>query len=208
MLRDEFVQKTYQAAVGKPVAPDSSNRKFLSIVLIANTLIPIWQNELNTDWESLKDEVTLPDPISTTDTYALPATVRKLSKRPLDKVVLTKIDGEKVYLNNSSIRKAGSNLIFGRTFDASSDLIGATITVKFYGFAPLLTSNVSVVKVDDPAWLIYMTAAEYARNDYIKQNQNPNLVAMANEVMKAMKHENKRLQSFQLDQSWSPFAGN
>jgi len=53
-----------------------------------------------------------------------------------------------------------------------------------------LTSAGSTVPVDDPNWLVKITAAEWVRNDSVRQNQYPNLIAEANALMEKMKEAN------------------
>ena len=62
-----------------------------------------------------------------------------------------------------------------------SQQVGGTIEVGTYCLLPDLVNDTDVIKIDNPYWLVWMTASELARNDPAKQDQVPNLVGMANQ---------------------------
>ena len=75
-------------------------------------------------------------------------------------------------------------------------MIGGQITIPVYLHAPLLTSQNSIVPVDNPMWLVTMCAAEYARNDILLQNQYGNLIEEANQLMQKMIENNAAQASY------------
>jgi hypothetical protein len=64
--------------------------------------------------------------------------------------------------------------------------VGGTIQVGVYTLLPDLANDTDTIMVDNPYWLVWMTAAELARNDPAKQDQVPNLVGMANQSYEKM----------------------
>lgn len=204
MTRDQFIQKAYFAATGKATAPTSGN-KYDALLLSGNMFIEQWQNEPNTDWKSLyrKENV---GTISASDRISIDTdTIRKLSPNVNDKVVLTSTDGTTTEFSIVSPNQlanhtkccalVGEELVFSEAFDADSQWIGANVVAPYYTFAEQMSGASDEVPVDQPLWLVYMTAAEFVRNnDYIKQNQYSNLIATAQDVMNSMKKNNKESQ--------------
>lgn len=212
MTTSELVAKAYLKAAGKVSSLTSTDTKYIKLLAIANTLIGTWQNEPNVDWNSLYDpDLALVDLITATNTYAIPATVRKLSDARGDYVRVHWTDGVnytdfnvvtadtlKRYDTTANVcAQIGSNLVFARTFASTDPEFGGTIKLPVYTFAPTLvesaptTGQTTTVPVDIPEWLVIMTAAEYVRNDVTKQSQYPNLVNEANQLMQRMKDDNE-----------------
>jgi hypothetical protein len=72
-------------------------------------------------------------------------------------------------------------------------------------YASQLVDDTTDVPVDDPNWLVTITAAEYVRNDIVKQNQYGNLVQEANDLMENMKADNDA-QVSEVTADWSPLG--
>lgn len=218
MTRDEFIQQAYLWAVGKATPPTEGTNKHSVLLGTGNGFIEAWQNEQNTDWKSLYQRTVLTPLVTATDTFAIdPLVVRKISTNKEDTVIVTATSGktaeyaivtpEQLNTYEHVCARVGNNLVFSEAFESGSEFIGGTITMPNFGFATKLTTDVSVVPVDQPMWLVYMTAAEFVRNnDYIKQNQYPNLISMANEVMKSMKLNNKATQVMEFKRDWTPLS--
>lgn len=199
------MKQAYFAAVGKATPPTSGN-KYDALLLAGNMFIEQWQNEPNTDWKSLFRRESVAT-VSATDTFPVDLDeVRKVSTNANDKVRLTATDGtytdydivtpHQLSTHTKCVALVGENLVFDKPFDSDSQWIGASITLPYYTYAEPLVGANDEVPVDQPLWLVYMTAAEFVRNnDYIKQNQYSNLVAMAADVMKSMKKNNSESQS-------------
>lgn len=212
MTTSEFVAQAYLKASGKVSSLTSTDTKYIKLLAIANTLIQTWQNEKDVDWYSLYTaELSLTDLVTATNTFALPATVRKISDARGDFVRIHWTDGEnftdfdvvtpdtlKSYDTSANVcAQIGSNLVFARTFATEDSEFGGTIKVPVYTFAPTLvessptTGQTTTVPVDIPEWLVIMSAAEFVRNDITKQSQYPNLVNEANQLMQRMKDDNE-----------------
>lgn len=59
----------------------------------------------------------------------------------------------------------------------------------YYSPAPILLPT-DVIPVDDPNWLVYITASELARNDPAKEDNFPTLAGMANDLFTKMSNAN------------------
>lgn len=178
---------------------------------LADNLQKTWEAEEGVDWASRYSFVTLAATVTATDSFALGATVRKLSMQEGDFVTVTLGTNTWYYDIVDSTRwrfyaarenptsavglpkiaaRFGSNLKFSTPFVAGDAQIGGTIVVPAYTYVGDLDGGADTIQVDDPMWLVYMMAAEYVRNDTVKQNQYANLVAKANDRMNAMKRNN------------------
>lgn len=189
MNRETFIKRTYQFATGEANAPDSSSEDYSRIIDLANSFIDDWQAEPFIDWNSLFGIDTV-GTASATDTYAIDtATIRKLVGVYFDetKTYIPLVRPVDQHPDVLSVARVGDNLVFSKALD---DFAGQTIKAKYYGYAGHLTDTTSLVPVDNPMWLIYMTAAEFARNDYIKSGQYGNIVALAQNAMDSMKADN------------------
>lgn len=140
--------------------------------------------------------------VDTTDqTYSLPRTLFL----PSDYMKIVKTDtsyveypivkaqqrntpsGQATYIHGLNPKK----ITFAQDIDTS--LSGGTIYVPGHYIPAELTASTSVVPVDDPSWLVYITASELARNDPAKDDQFPTLVGMANECYLKMSNANNDL---------------
>lgn len=83
----------------------------------------------------------------------------------------------KVYLSGNNPKK----ITFYDTIASTSQVVGGTLLMPGYYLPSSLTLETDIIPVDDPEWLVLITASELARNDSAKSDQFPNLVAMANE---------------------------
>jgi hypothetical protein len=142
--------------------------------------------------------------VSATDTFDLDDEIRKLSDARDDTVRIVHTDGTHYtdyevvpanqlktdYSSGAYCAQIGATLKFNKAFVSTDRQFGGTIYVPKYGFAEHLVNDSDDVPVDDPQWLVLMCAAEYVRNDIVKQNQYPNLVNEANALMQAMKDTN------------------
>ena len=202
MTTSEFVQAVILKATGKASNLVSTDTKWIKIVSIANRQIRKWERVA--DWNSLYDPHYVIGTVSATDTYELDDEVRKLSDTPGDTVRIVYdtdnnlfsewqvVNAERLkqYSSGNYCAQVGKNLVFNKTFKTTDTEYGGSIQVPVYLYAEPLTSASSEVPVDDPEWLICMTAAEYVRNDVTKQNQYPNLVQEANDILQTMIDDN------------------
>lgn len=212
MNTTEFVQAVILKASGKASTLVSTDTKWIKIVAIANRQIRKW--ERLADWNSLYDPKYAIGTVTTTDTYEFDDEIRKLSDTAGDTVRVVASDDSytewqvvnaerlKQYSSGNFCAQIGRTLVFNKTFSSEDVEFGGSIQVPVYLYAELLTTSSSEVPVDDPEWLVCMTAAEYVRNDITKQNQYPNLVGEANELMDNMMDDNDG-QIVEVYRSWS-----
>ena len=201
--RDSFVSNTYLLAVGKLPTFAAGDKKYEKIVAIANLKIDEWAREA--DWKNLYDPKYPIGTISTSDTYEIDDEVEKLTAAYGDYIIIQKDDREyryqtvapenlKMYDHGEYCAVVGRNLVFNRTFTSDDPVFGGTILAPVKLYPEKLTSAGSTVPVTDPNWLVKITAAEWVRNDNVRQNQYPNLVAEANALMEKMKEANDESQ--------------
>lgn len=202
MTLAELVQKAYLLSTGKPTAPAVGTRKYNQIVELSKIFTETWQNEPSTDWSSLFDYRNS-GTITATDTFELDDEIKKVSQQYGDYVRIVKdnqtyeyevVPADRLweYRYGDAVAVAGRNLMFSRAFTASDAQIGGTIVVPSYGYAEVAENASDDIPVDDPMWLVFMCAAEFVRNDITRQNQYPNLIAMATEAMDKMKENSGR----------------
>lgn len=211
------IQKAYLLATGKPTAPTAGSTKYNRLLGIINIMQDLWQAEAGVRWNSLYSVATSPDTVTTTDTFQLPTSIRDVSKTEKDYVRVNRLDGGtsnytlvnpeqlSAYPGNRVVARVGNNLKFSIAFPSDSADIGGSISVPGYTSLPELTNDTDVISVDDPNWLVYMTAAEYVRNDITKQNQYGNLIALAQSSMDSMKANNSG-QIDEVQRPWSPLG--
>lgn len=199
----ELLSQAYLLATGKAKALDATKKaKFLGL---ANIMQQQWENEPGIDWDSTYEYVTLADPISEiANAYALPANVRDVSKKEGDRIriqhslsgqssyydIVRPQDLQAHYYSNNVAAVIKRQVVFPNMFLIDAPQYGGSIVVPAYTKLPALVDGTDEVLVDDPAWLVYMTAAEYVRNDITKANQYGNLVAYAANSMAKMKEDN------------------
>jgi hypothetical protein len=203
MTQNEAIQKAHLFATGKATMPTEGSTKYVKILALLNAYKDIWATEPGVDWASLRSYATLSAVVTATATFALPATIGKVSKRQGDTVIVTAIDGTETEYNlvpayelndpgnESACAIIGSNLVFATAFTASSPQLGGAITVPRHSTPADMASASTVVPVDDPYYIVFMAAADFVRNDVTKQDQYGNLVGQAAERMTYMKQNNQ-----------------
>lgn len=201
MLISEAIQKAFLHAQRKATPPPTTSTKYTALLAIADSMQKLWASEPSTDWDSLYELVTLAAVVSTTDTYALTNTIDRISKRDGDYILLdngtnkqavTLVDPGQLYeyRDQLAVARIGSNLKFSKAFLSSDSSIGSSIKVPAIKHVPDVTAASETVAVDRPMWLAYMMAAEFVRNDPVKQGQYDNLLGLAELEMQKMKENN------------------
>lgn len=211
-------------ATGKVNSFTTGSTKWLKITALANQKIRQWAREPGVDWYSLYNPALTFTTVTNTDTFAIPATVRKISDKAGDTVRILHTDGKaysdydvvpgddlkmhysgqnKEYPIGNYCAQISSNLVFNHTFISTDAQFGGTIKVPVFTFPTELSADTDVVPVDDPMWLVIATAAEYIRNDITRSGQYPNLINEANELMDRMKDDNDA-QVQELYRPWNP----
>lgn len=217
MTAAQLVAKVILKATGKTSTATSGDTKWTKVLGIANQKIEDWQNEPGVDWYSLYDPDYSLGTVTATDTFAIDTDdVRKISDNSGDFVRIAHTDGvsytDYITVDPTELKektdgqycaRIGDNLVFNKVFASTDPEFGGDIQVPKYGYATSLSDDADEVPVDIPNWLVYMTAAEYVRNDITRQNQFPNLVAEANLLMEKMK-ENNESQADYVERPWTP----
>lgn len=194
---DSVLQKAYLLAKGKATLP--TGNKYNQLLSLADLKTKEWAAEPGVEWNSLYSTVTL-GTAGTASEYDLDDDVRYFSKREGDYILLT--NGSNTlkynlvqpnqlnqYQDNQVVAQVGRTLRFPSGFGSSAAL-GYSITLPVILDVEDVTSGNDDCQVDDPTWLAYAIAAEFVRNDLVKQNQQPYLSNMANELMEKMKQNN------------------
>ena len=206
MTLTELVSAVIFKATGKAYSGSEGDTKWEKVRAIANTLIDSWESEPDIDWESLYTPDFSIGTVTATDTYELDLDeIRKISTERGDSIrivhtddtwtdyQLVEADKLKQHTEGYFCARVGTNLVFNHVFEAADPQFGGDIQVPKFGYAENLTAGTDEVTVDIPNWLVIMSAAEYVRNDIVRQNQYPNLIAEANQLMIKMK-ENQEAQ--------------
>lgn len=225
MIASEFVAQVILRATGKVSTSTSGDAKWSKVLGIGNMKISDWQNEPGVDWSSLYDPTCSIGTISNTDTFDLDLdTIRKLSDTPQDVVRIMHTNGTtytdyeivqadtlKLYYKGQTKQspvgyycaQIGSTLVFNHKFVSTDPQYGGDIQVPVYLYAQPLVGDSDTVPVDNPGWLVVISAAEYVRTDIIRQAQYPNLINEANNLMQRMKDDNEA-QGEYIHTPWRP----
>src|ERR1035437_4422570 len=205
MKVSDAIQRSYTHATGHVDTLATTDPKYLRFLAIADSKQKEWQDEPGIDWPSLYTQANIGTVLLNTADYPIDLTVvRKVSAREGDSVVVQTTPGNTWFydvitpdkLTQFRFRNAsavlGTNLHFANSpenpiFPANDARLGATITLPYYIFVDDIVRDSQIIQVDDPMWLVYMMAAEYVRNDLVRQNQYPNLVALASLKMEGMR---------------------
>lgn len=204
LTASEFVSNVYLVAAGKLPTFTTGSKKWNKIIAIGNNKIDTWQSEAGVDWFSLYNPHKSIGSVTASGSFPLGSDVRKLSDTYGNKVRIVHVDNEtaseyvivdpdKLYQypeTENVCAHIGSNLVFRNEFTSDSPQFGGDIQVPAFTNATHLISDSTVIPVDNPQWLILVTAAEYVRNDITKQNQYGNLINEANALMTSMREAN------------------
>jgi hypothetical protein len=228
VLVSQFVPAVSYQATGKANSFVSGSVKWLKILALANTLIEDWQDEPDTEWDKLYLSDVSFGTVTAAQSFAYPATLRKLSQQEGDVVRILHTNGTtftdySIIDNNRQKDYAGYNrtfqdqyvtrgnrlLWFNRAFTSADPQFGGTIYANGYGYAGpnaapnYLINDSDVIPVSLPNWLVYATAAAYDSTDVTRQQLVPRLEAKANELMDKMK-QNNHGQLTTMFQPWNP----
>lgn len=219
MTTTEFVNATYLKATGKVATFAVGSTKWNKILGIGNFYIDNWETEPGVDWQSLYDPAYDLATITATDTYELDKAIRKISQTEGDTIRVyhsgsTTRFTEYDLVNASELRnysvgaycaRVGNALMFNTAFTSTMPQFGGSLVIPVYTFAPKIERAADIIPIDNPNWLVLISAAEYIRNDITRQQQYGNLVAEANQAMQRMIHDNVG-QINRVSQPWSPTA--
>jgi hypothetical protein len=200
----DLIAGAYLKATGSVSTLTSTDDDWTKLLTIANYYQQNWANEVGVDWKSLYSPKVSCGTVTATDTFSLDSTIHKISQQQEDPIrivwsngtsytdyTLVAPDRLKVEYNDGAyVAQNGSSLLFNKAFVPTDNEFGGTIYVPAYTLPATLSVGTDVVSVDIPEWLVTICAAEYVRNDLVRQNQYPNLLAEANELMKKMVENN------------------
>lgn len=201
MTTDELVSNVILTATGELSTAVFGDDDYKKVVQLANMRIDGWQKEDN--WTSLYDPGVDCGTISTTDTYDLDSSIRVISNDPADEVQILRTDGKtssyktvspdelKYYPNGNFCARIGDTLVFNNAFTTDSPEYGGALKVPAFLYADHLVKATDTVPVDDPNWLVYIVAADWAMVDNTLAQNVPQLVAQANDLMTGMQKNNE-----------------
>jgi len=196
----ELISKANLVANGKATAPTAP--RAAQFLAIANMLQDDWLSEPGVQWSSRYERLSLGN--ITSDRVDMDEDIYELSKREDDYIVIVSPDDPKSlayyslvspdefrrYKNDTTCAVIGDELVFGKTFETTDSYYnGEVIVPAIMRLDPLVNANDEIL-VDDPNWLVYMTAAERVRNTVTKIGQYPALVQKANNLMVKMREKN------------------
>jgi hypothetical protein len=198
----EFVPAAFLKATGQVFTGTSGDEDWVKMLAIGNFCIDLFRDEPGVDWDSTYDPGVDIGTVTATDTFDLDDSIYKLSKQPDDSVQITHTDSQ---ISNYSIVKAnqlkrfpdgkycakvGATLKFNKAFTSADPEFGGTITVPCHVAPEHLVSDSDDVPVDNPNWLVLMSAAEWVQSDITLAQNYPGILTQANEAMTAMKAAN------------------
>lgn len=201
MSTDELVANTILVATGELSTAVFGDDDYKKVVQLANMRIDAWQKE--DDWTSLYDPGVDCGTITATDTFDLDDSIRVISNDPADRVQIVKTDGKivsyetvapdelKYYPSGNFCAKVGTTLVFNNAFTSDSPEYGGTLKVPAFLYADHLVKANDTVPVDDPNWLVQITAADWSMSDLTLAQNTPQLVAQANDLMTSMQKANQ-----------------
>lgn len=209
------ITKAYSAAKGKATPPAVDTAKYNQLLLLADSLQKVWAAEPGVQWDSLYSKVSA-GAIGAVSSIAVPVTTNYIIKEendPIHAISGTQrtdfklVRPNELYTNRyvNAVAQAGRSLIFHEAFTSASPTFGWTLYVPSIIYPTEITTGADVVQVDDPMWLVFMMAAEFVRNDLVRQNQYASLVNYATESMTKMKQDNQG-QNETVDTPWAPLG--
>jgi hypothetical protein len=198
---DDFVSNVILLATGELSTASFGDDDYNKVVQLANLRIDGWAKE--DAWATLYDPGVDCGTISATGTYDLDDSIRVISNDPADYVQIVKTDGStslyktvppdelKYYPNGNYCARVQDTLVFNNAFTSDSPEFGGTLKVPAFLFADHLAKANDTVPVDDPNWLVNITAADWAMTDLTLAQNVPQLVAQANDLMASMRKNNR-----------------
>lgn len=198
-----FVRQALVKATGKVNDQlSTSDTKYKKMLAIGNYYIKAWESEPDVDWNSLYDPRYSIGTVTASDSFDLDDDIRKISDTPEDDIRIQTTDGTYLhyqtvsadelprYTSGRYVAQVGRTIRFNKAFTADAQGFCGTLYLPVYTSAPEMVLPTDTVPVDNPLWLVTIAAAEYVRNDVVRQNQYPNLISEANNLMQRMKDDN------------------
>lgn len=208
MTLQELINAVMLKATGKPTILPTTNTKWEKIRGIANYYQQAWAHEPGQHWRSLYNIESF-GTITNAGMYQFPEWIDEVSTAFGDNIFVHTTDGKNIefelvdhddfeqhltgnYCTITGHDEADGRFItFSKGFADDDPCYGGELFVPVYYKLGDMVNPDDVVFVDDPYWLVTMCAAEYIRNDIVKQNQYGNLIAEANNLMTSMIRRNR-----------------
>ncbi len=214
MTLQELIDAVILKATGKATILTQNNAKWQKIRGIANYYQNAWLNEPGQSWNSRYERARQIGTISSNDEYSLDDDIVEVSTSKGDNIYVLTKDGGKVefqlvsyddlknYPVGNYCAKIGQNLVFNKRFSENNPCFGGKLFAPVYTSVEELEGPNDDISVDDPFWLVTIVAAEYIRNDIVKQNQYGNLMTEANNLMTGMIQRNRSGQVRKVRGAW------
>lgn len=206
MTRETAITDAYMYATGKSVAigsiPSAKRNLLTSLAIKFNR---DWQTENGIEWDSLysvvsagtvtaTNQFTLATPINfvSTDKQRENNKVRVLCADGVTYVEFMSVKPSELYSNRyrnavAHVASSGVDSVkFSRAFTTSDQAYGGTIQVPAITKLGDLTTDASTVYIDNPEWLPWRMAAQYAYSYKSLRDMYPDLLDKANELMTGM----------------------
>lgn len=214
MNLEQAINNAYSIATGAEEQLETIDDDYVRLKMLANMFSQDWSSEVLSSagerWESLEQLTSLGVIEKNKTSYILPTTgVAAIAFKPIsDPAGLILLpDGPKIGLKGMDrghfVSARSGELVFSydvktKTIEIKPDVADqyaeSELKIITYKALPQLTNKTDVVMVDNPNWLVYMMAAEYVRPDQIMGGQYGNLVALASNLMEAMKNDHRAKQ--------------
>ena len=223
MTLSELISNVLLKATGKAKVIDQTNNKWEKIRGIANYYINAWQNEPavgNGRWNSLYNRAYRMGTANVgSEEIDIDEEIKEISASNGDCIYIESTDGKKYpfelveyndlknYPQGRYCARIGNTLVFNKKFEETDPYIGGSIFAPVYLGLEDLEDPDDDVLVDNPYWLVTICAAEYIRNDIVKQNQYGNLIAEANNLMNNMIRANRAAQDRHVRGNWRNVGG-
>jgi hypothetical protein len=201
MLVSTFVPACILKATGEVFSGTSGDSDWTRVLAVANRYIDSWMSEPGVDWDSTYQTTDI-GTVSATDSYDLDDDIYRVSNDAGDPIRINHTDGTHTdydlvpashlrrYTTQKVCSRVGRTIKFPRAFVSTDPQFGGTIEVPGYVKPDYLVNDNDEILVDDPNWLILMTAAELSRTDLTQAQNYPLLVTEANNAMRSMKRAN------------------
>ena len=220
MTLQELINAVILKATGKANILASTDAKYKKILGIANACQQEWQHEPGQHWNSLYNRAHSLGTVSARDAYDLDDEIDTISTAKGDDVCIETTSGQKIkyqlvsyddlqnYPTGKYCAVVARQLVFNKVFSDTDPEYGGKIYAPVFTNVETLESADDDVQVDDPYWLVYKCAAEFVRNDIVKQNQYGNLIAEANNLMTSMIRRNRAGQVRHVRGGWRNPGGD
>lgn len=199
MTAQELLDSVYTTYRGKAQSrtPVWGTDKANIVLSIANRKQREWATDPRNKWNSLFENRTAGTVSVSTLTYDLDEdfnlpsdfariirTDDSITDYPIVKVQQRNQFEQCFYISG----REPKTISFAQAID--SGLASGTLYVPGYFIPEAMTAATDGISVDDPNWLVYVTASELARNDPAKDDQFASLIGMANELYRKMSDAN------------------